>query len=269
MKPSSILTADILDIIFDGRNKEYGAYELRKHYNRRVWLGVTLMLLLCLLFVAGCALFDTEKPRALEMSYITCPVLPPDSLILVPPVPVPQIALQPALPMTTGCYNMPFIVPDEPLPAATLLGDSNRKEQVEIVTIHSGGHSCLDVLPSMPGPAEEKKAAKEPDIIMCGQVEIEAYYPGGRQAWECFLQENMRYPDAAEAGCIEGIVLVQFIVDSSGLVDRVEAISGPEILRAEAAQVIRKSGNWKPATMNGRKVRSYKRQPIIFRLVEE
>ena len=65
---------------------------------------------------------------------------------------------------------------------------------------------------------------------------------------------------------IQGTVVVQFIVDKEGNVSDVEAISGPNELREEAVRVIKKSGKWTPAIQNGRQVKSYKKQPIKFRL---
>ncbi|HEV2483036.1 MAG TPA: TonB family protein [Puia sp.] len=63
-------------------------------------------------------------------------------------------------------------------------------------------------------------------------------------------------------------MLVQFIVDKEGNVSDVEAVSGPEAggLREEAMRVIRQSGKWIPAIQNGRTVKSYKKQPVIFKL---
>jgi protein TonB len=57
-------------------------------------------------------------------------------------------------------------------------------------------------------------------------------------------------------------VVVRFIVDKEGNVSDVEAISGPAPLQKEAVRVIRLSGKWEPAIQNGRKVKSYKKQPI-------
>ena len=98
------------------------------------------------------------------------------------------------------------------------------------------------------------------------KVEIESDYPGGTAAWQRYLQKNLQYPDEAESNEIQGQVVVQFIVDKEGKVSDVEAISGPNELREEAVRVIKKSGTWTPAVQNGRKVKSYKRQPIVFRL---
>jgi periplasmic protein TonB len=61
---------------------------------------------------------------------------------------------------------------------------------------------------------------------------------------------------------------VQFIVDKEGKISNVEAINDPSDggLREDAARVIKKSGTWIPGMQNGRKVRSYKKQPFMFRL---
>ena len=78
-------------------------------------------------------------------------------------------------------------------------------------------------------------------------------------------------PDDALNNQIQGTVLVQFIVDKTGHLSEVQAISGPDAggLRDEAVRVISKSGQWLPAIQNGAKVKSYKRQPVIFLLASQ
>jgi len=100
------------------------------------------------------------------------------------------------------------------------------------------------------------------------KVEIESEYPGGRSAWLRYLNKNFHYPDEAISNEVQGVVVIQFIVDKEGNVSNVEVISGPDQggLREEAVRVIRKSGTWIPAIQNGRKVKSYKKQPVIFKL---
>ncbi len=98
-------------------------------------------------------------------------------------------------------------------------------------------------------------------------MEIESDIPGGTAAWFRYLKKNLRYPDEAVNNEIQGTVIVQFIVDKEGNVSDVKAISGPQGgLREEAVRVIKKSGKWTPAVQNGRKVKSYKKQPIVFKL---
>ena len=98
------------------------------------------------------------------------------------------------------------------------------------------------------------------------KVEIESQYPGGMAAWARFLHKNLNYPQEAADMDIQGTVLVQFVVDKEGNVSDVTAVSGPQELRAEAVRVIKKSGKWTPAVQNGRQVKSYKSQPVGFRL---
>jgi hypothetical protein len=98
------------------------------------------------------------------------------------------------------------------------------------------------------------------------KVEIESEYPGGPEAWAWFLIRNLHYPDFAVNSQIQGDVMVVFIVDKEGNVSDVHANYGPPELRDEAVRVIKKSGKWTPAIVNGRQVKSYKNQPIKFRL---
>jgi protein TonB len=98
------------------------------------------------------------------------------------------------------------------------------------------------------------------------KVEVESEFPGGLPGWSHFLATHLKYPEKAVNANIEGTVVVQFIVDKQGRVSNVKAISGPELLREAAANVIKQSSRWNPAIQSGRKVRSYKRQPITFKL---
>ncbi|HTI94228.1 MAG TPA: energy transducer TonB [Puia sp.] len=106
-------------------------------------------------------------------------------------------------------------------------------------------------------------AASDPIFGGCGP---DAEYKGGTAAWLQFLNANCKYPDEAVDQEVQGIVKVQFVVEKDGTVSHVEALSGPQILQKEAIRVIAASGQWEPSTLNGRKVRSYKIQPIVFRL---
>ena len=100
------------------------------------------------------------------------------------------------------------------------------------------------------------------------KVEIESSFPGGNAGWAKFLNANLHYPDKAIRKRIQGEVVVQFIVGKDGSVSDVQAISGPEKggLREEAVRVVTISGKWIPAFQYGRKVKSYKKQPLVFRL---
>ena len=80
--------------------------------------------------------------------------------------------------------------------------------------------------------------------------------------------KTFKYPDEAEQNGIYGTVLIKFVVDREGNVSSIQALSGPEELRAEAIRVISKSGKWTPAIKNGDVVNSYKYQQIVFQISE-
>ena len=62
MEAKEILHADVLDILFDGRNKAYGAYALRRTYNRRLYYGLAGSALVCLMFIVA-NIFASTKNR--------------------------------------------------------------------------------------------------------------------------------------------------------------------------------------------------------------
>jgi TonB family protein len=100
------------------------------------------------------------------------------------------------------------------------------------------------------------------------KVEIEPDFPGGSPAWLKYLNKSMHYPKEAIEKEIQGTVVVQFIVETDGKVNEVEAVSGPNTggLREEAVRLIKMSGTWNTAIQNFRVVRAYKKQPITFRI---
>jgi protein TonB len=96
------------------------------------------------------------------------------------------------------------------------------------------------------------------------RVSMEASFPGGQRAWLIFLQENLEYPKKAKRKNIQGTVVVTFMVNVDGTLSDIQAASGPEELKQAAIDVVKKSPNWAPAVSNGKKIQSYKKQPVNF-----
>ncbi|WP_431209792.1 TonB family protein [Puia sp. P3] len=100
-------------------------------------------------------------------------------------------------------------------------------------------------------------------------VEIESQFPGGPAAWGQYLNQNMRYPDHAVKATIQGSPIVAFVVGKDGKVEQDQIYldkSAEYYLDEEALRVIRISPDWIPATQGGKQVRSWKKQPIDFKL---
>lgn len=106
----------------------------------------------------------------------------------------------------------------------------------------------------------------KPTTLTLTKVEIQPSYPGGATAWKQFINKNLHYPQEAIDKEIKGTVVLQFVVNADGSLANIEAISGPKELKAEALRLIKASGNWLPAIVNGKKVNAYQKQPIIFQL---
>jgi periplasmic protein TonB len=98
------------------------------------------------------------------------------------------------------------------------------------------------------------------------KVEIEAEFPGGQDAWKQYLNSHLVYPQKAIEKEIMGDVVVEFVVDKSGNVSHVKALSGPQELRTESVRIIKESGKWTPAIQDGQNVNAYRKQPIKYRL---
>ncbi|HVS98015.1 MAG TPA: energy transducer TonB [Puia sp.] len=98
------------------------------------------------------------------------------------------------------------------------------------------------------------------------KVETESEFPGGTKAWLNFLNTHLTYPKKAVRKKIEGTVILQFIVDKDGTVTDLQALTGDPILREAALKAMADSPKWIPAMQNGRIVKSYKKQPVVFKL---
>jgi TonB family protein len=114
--------------------------------------------------------------------------------------------------------------------------------------------------------SQDPKQTKKVKDIIYSKVEIEPEYPGGQSGWIKYLVHNLKYPKAAITKEIQGTVVVQFVVDKDGKVSDVKALDGPKELQEESIRIIKEGGNWLAGVQNGKKVKVYKKQPIIYRL---
>jgi protein TonB len=271
MEPNQIKDADILDILFEGRNKEYGAYELRKTYNRRMVKSMVVMGSVVILVLVGGVVSGLVKAKREGRIVIGGDVELLKAVTDPPPVvPPPVRVVQPQVAMKS--FTPPLIVkdnvrPDERPP------ENKDLDQVKIGTVNKDGITDVGIVgPPSDGVVSGVVTApkKTDDDTRFIPIEKEAEFPGGMLAWGRFLNRNLRVPDEAVNQGVIGTVVVQFVVDVDGSVSDVTAVSGPEEggLREEAVRVIKKSGKWVPALQNGRSVKAYRRQPVVFKLVD-
>jgi protein TonB len=270
MEAGNIMRVDILDIIFDGRNKEYGAYDLRRNYQQRMLRSLLAMLLIVVLLFLAYLLVGSMKHntgRLLAGSDIILDKVDTKQKkqeIIIPPV------RQEIQKIKIIQFTVPKIADNPPAEEKPPVVDDIDKAKIGAVNQNGADDDKLTG-----PPVDERKgiidAPKKQDVddAPFTKVEIESQYPGGLNAWAAFLNRNLTYPEQAAEKEIQGTVIIQFIVDALGNVSDVMAISGPDELRAAAVAVIKKSGKWTAAVQNGQKVKSYKKQPITFKLAAD
>jgi protein TonB len=277
MEANKILQAPLIDVIFDGRNKAYGAYELRRHYPLRLLSGLAgVAVITCGMFGADYLARRSPQPAKQQFMVVDVQledVKEPQHNEPPPPPPPPPPATVAKVEITK--FTPPKIVrdnevkEDEKPPEQEKLNDTKigvinqegvKDEGVVAPPVSSQGNGVVE--------APKPKEVEDYDRTFT-KVEIESQYPGGTSAWMRYLNKNFRYPEDAITNEIQGTVIVQFIVDKEGNVSEVAAVSGPESggLRQEAVRVIEHSGKWIPAIQNGRNVKSYKKQPVQFKLM--
>lgn len=269
MEANQILSANLLDILFDGRNKTYGAYVLRRDYNKRLGLALALMFAISS-FILATVLFADRKSRIYE------PIIKVDDKILTsftkpiePPPPPPPVE-HPAMQVTR--VTPPVIVEDNQVRMEEMPPEIEVIDDSRIGTYNQDG--IID--PKIVAPPIETKGISE--IVMPKEVaydfettftkvENPAEFPGGQLEWKRYLQKNLQYPPSAIEKGNESIVRVQFVVDTDGNISEVEALNDPgDGLAEEAVRIIKKGPKWKPAEQNGRKVKYRHIQAITFRL---
>jgi TonB family protein len=114
---------------------------------------------------------------------------------------------------------------------------------------------------------ETKKTDEEPLTY----VEQDAEYPGSSAALYKFISENLVYPEDAVENGIEGKVIVKFVVDIDGVAKDFEierTSSGGQSLERAAIDVCKRFGKFKPAMQNGKPIKSYYSQAIVFQLAD-
>lgn len=277
MDINKIKSADFLDILFEGRNKEYGAYELRKTYNKRIGTAIAGMVLVCILFFISQILAnrnDDDKNKIIVQDVQLEDIKVEEKKAEPPPPPPPPKPEPPKVEITK--FTPPKIVKDEEVKEPP--PPQEKLEDTKIGTINQEGKKDEGFVapPVETGTgvvAAPKKVEEDYDKVFT-KVEKEAKFPGGLEGWKKYLERNLDAQVAANDGASQGnyTVKVQFIVDKEGNISNVQAIEVPKPCPScgpEAVKVIKKGPKWEPAVQNGRNVIYQAIQFVTFQVAEE
>ena len=275
MELNKILSADILDILFDGRNKEYGAYELRKTYNKRIKYSMGGMILICVLMLVGSLIANSTKKQKADIvvADMSLENVKEEKKPEPPPPPPPPKQEPPKVEITK--FTPPKIVKDEEVKPDEEIKEVEKLEDTKIGTINQEGAKDEGVVaPPVEkgtGVVEAPKVEEDYDKVFT-VVQIAAEYPGGLPAWTKYLERNLNRDLPVENGAPPGkyTVVVSFIVSKTGDISDVTTENDPGYgTKAEAMRVITKGPKWKPAVQNGRNVIYRHKQSITFVVSEE
>lgn len=260
MEANKILSADILDLVFENRNKAYGAYDLRKTYHKRIVTALIIAASFALLIFLITFLSSTfsSGPAKVEVQEVKLEnVVEEKKPEPPPPPPPPKQPPPPKVEMTK--FTPPKIVKDEEVKKEDI--PPKNEEIVNVAKVNQEG-SKIEIPPT---PDEGKGVVQAPaDNTNYDQtftkVEVEASAPSN---WGSYLQRTLQVPGDAPPGTYT--VPVRFIVDKEGKVSDVKAMEDPGYgFAEEAVRAVRNGPKWSPGIQNGHQVASYRVQPIKF-----
>jgi len=262
------------DIVFEKRNKLYGAYQLRKGYNRTmqrsVLLGVTFFLLVMLLPDLYARLVPEPKKDAIgfEVKLTTIDIKP--DVTPPPPVPVEPVKAEPKV--NTRKFVAYEVLPDEVVPEESAPPAVDELQHaVPGQTDTEGNTDILDITPPAPeaiaagaGKVIEAEAEKNEIHLV---VEQAPEFFGGNAAMGEFFRKNLKYPVQAARANVQGRVFISFVVGSDGKIEDVQTLKGIGFgCDEEAERVIRLMPKWKPGRQSGTPVRVRFNLPVVFQM---
>lgn len=245
------------DIVFEHRNQEYGAYVLRRDYDKRI-LFIMLGLILSIGVAYGSYLFvkslpeEVIPPPPVDTSTFTVAAPPEED---VPPPPKEELPP----PMEKTVAFLPPVVVDEEVEQELQIADPEVKVSTTTNNVEEENFGII------PGGGEEETVVVDEKPIVYTEVEEDPIPEGGWGAFAAHIQKNYQYPQVALEDGISGKVFVKFQVSSTGKISEVSVarpIAGCPECNKEAVRVIKLLPPMKPGKVGGKNVDCWFQVPI-------
>lgn len=244
------------ELAFEGRNKAYGAYYLRKQYIRYLLISLISGIFIAIFIVFLIWFYYYFEPVPMdegglmyEMDYYNMSAPPDDETSKLA-----QAFSKPVQKMEQAPVVTDSIVPEKQKPIDEL--PVEKKEEVKINTdsaAKAGGSGIGTGIGD--------------DTGLASSIDVYPRYPGGDESRLSYLRRQVRYPESALKALVQGVVMVVFVVEVDGSVSHVEVpnpIGGG--CDEEAIRVTKEMPRWEPGKRNGRAVRVMVRMPIVFKI---
>jgi protein TonB len=246
------------DIVFEHRNKEYGAYDLRKRYSKRATIALSVALFIILIAVGVPLIASIMRQNAYQKNMEKIATMEMESIkmdkdeIAPPPPPPPPPAIQ----------EVKFVAPK--------IVDTLTEEEVELATTEELSESAntgpVDTVQQVIEIIEEEEPIVD-EVFEQYNIQEKPMFPGGEGELMKYLLSNVNYPDVARENGIEGTVYIRFVVTKSGKVGETQVMKSADPLLDEAAlKVVKSLPTWSPGKINGNAVNVWFIVPIKFKL---
>lgn len=270
------------DLVFEGKNKDFGAYELRagsvkRHNFAVISVLVCLAIILTLLILYMTGVFnraeeeiDINAGQELVTLASTEDIEEEEEeeqqIELPEPEEIPQVEEEVT---ATQAVTELLIVNEvdkekEVKDASEILENTAQLGASD----HEGVEDIRkEVVQKEVVEEPVKVEVKEEGPVNIAMVEQKPSFPGGDAAMYTWLGQNINYPPAAAEEGASGKVIVQFIVEKDGSISNVKVVRGKHpALDAEAVRVVKKMPKWTPGRNNGMPVRVTYNLPVSFQL---
>ena len=279
MTTQNILTADMLDIVFENRNKAYGAYALRKYYDKRLMNSLGIMLLTVTAFIL--LSFRFEKKQVMKAVTDRGTVTPVDLKPLPPDEPKePEKKIEKAIKESKPVESVKATAKIAIVPDNKVLPTNEVPTQTEMENkLVSDKTSAGDSFNGQTVKPDEKNKGNGGDIVADEEpmdlnnpidyADEPPAYPGGIEALQNFLRRHLRTPDELETGQTAS-VKIKFIVGNKGEMYGYEVVqSAGDVFDNEVIRVLKKMPKWVPGTYKGQAVTAWFVIPVKFETIEE
>ena len=264
---------DMLDIIFANRNKAYGAYQLRRAYNKYLGRAFAYGLLLIGLFFALPYILSAVRSLVPEPPVDVVAELgpPPDIDPNQPPPPPPPPPPTPPPPTRTTVQFVPPVIKEDDQVQEETPPDVDKTLETEAEVGQKDVEGDDNAAPAdfdAPAPAVEEPPPPPPEkTYEMFDIQKPPSFPGGEKELQKFLAENIKYPALARENNIQGNCAIAFVVNKDG------SVSDIQILKdigggcgKEAIRVVNTMPKWSPGEANGHPVKVKFTLPVRFRL---
>lgn len=263
---------DLNELIFANKNKEYGAYKLRKKYKAYLTIAMWTAIVLFVLGTAAPIILSKLTPKE-DLSKLNRKKIVQITDLAEPPSidkkqEIQQQVEAPPPLKSTIKFLPPVVKPDEQvteeyIPTVEELHDVDPGAKTQEGQEGGIDYSLIEVQETKEEIVEPEEKKEE----AFSYVEEMPSYPGGEEALMQFIYSNVQYPEIAKRAGVEGKVFVSFVVEKNGSITEVRVAKGIGAgCDEEAVRVVRMMPGWKPGKQNGKSVRVRVLIPFTFKL---